>query len=76
MESVSGRITIEFEVFDRVDLFRAALRKALEDGVEVADYLSMRRQHADRRSADIIMLLDPGASPPGVSIQNSYAEVD
>ena len=71
MTSEPYAVTIAVDVFDRLVLSRAAMRRAVADGVSLADYLSMRRSGGDRIAADLIMLLDPGVSPAGCQIQDS-----
>jgi len=74
MTSEPYAVTITVDVFDRLALYRAAMRRAVADGVSLADYLSMRRTGGDRTAVDLVMLLDPGISPAGCQIQDSRAE--
>jgi hypothetical protein len=77
MSTKTARVTLELTVFDALALFNAARTRAKADKLDVRDWLETRRAHpAGQIAADIIMLLDPGMSPPGLQIEDSHAEVD
>lgn len=66
------QVTIEVQVSDAGELRRAALERALADGITASDWRKTRRERGP--GADLVMLLDPGISPPGTEIMDSTAE--
>ncbi len=70
-----ARITITVEIDDEAEFAAYAAEKAAEGGLMVDTWQDMRRSGGTLR-ADLIMVFDPGYSPPGVSIQDSYVEID
>lgn len=61
-------VTIYVRVYDKADLFKAAIERSVQDGLP------------DWKPEDISdalrMLFDPGMSPPGVEILDSSCEGD
>lgn len=86
MRKVPVNITIEVEVFDERALWQAAIDRARDDGLftdePTKDVLDMLGDpdHAEGSSVDLaaclIMLLDPGESPPGCEIQQSSGSAE
>ena len=67
------QMSLDVTVHDRAALYRAAAKRAKADGLSHAHWLELRRNSADPTAADIQMLLDPGVSPPGITIDNGEA---
>ena len=55
---------------------RRPMRRAVMDGIGLTEYLTMRRTGGDRVAVDLVMLLDPGISPAGCTIQDSHCAAD
>jgi hypothetical protein len=68
------QITLHVNVWDREALYTAAKARALADGYRVRD---LRETIGTKRRPDVsaclVMLLDPGTSPAGCSIEDSTA---
>lgn len=62
-----AEVTISVRVHDEAELLAAAREKAREDGADPDDIKTA--------SDALIMLLDPGTSPPGTDIQDSVCEI-
>ena len=67
------QIRLDITVHDRRVLFRAAMKRAVANGMKLTDWLALRRENGDRLSADLQILLDPGAEPTGCSIDHCHA---
>jgi hypothetical protein len=68
-------ITITVEIDDEQELAAHAAEIAAQGGLMVDDWKDMRKD-GDPVRADLIMVFDPGTSPPGLSIQASFVEID
>jgi hypothetical protein len=71
-------ITLELTITDRRRLMRAALEKALANGLTANEWRAIRRGAGligDSLRADIEMLFDPGSSPEGIEIADSNVEL-
>jgi len=67
------QLILDVTVHDKAALFRAASKRAKQDGLTRSHWLEMRRSSFDPTAVDIQMLLDPGVSPDGISITNGEA---
>lgn len=67
-------VTITVEVTDEEELFKAAAARAEECGLLADSWDDMCATDGKIR-ASLIMLFDPGTSPPGVEIQDSEASI-
>ena len=68
------RVVIEIEVFGKRDLAAYAKQIAIGDHrLQPKEWADMRREQGSVK-ADLQMILDPGESPAGTSIQNSFVE--
>lgn len=70
---------LELEVDDPAALYKAALDRAVDDGFEpdcaaVSGFIGT--QDEPDLGACVRMILDPGMSPPGTSIHESWVDVD
>lgn len=65
----SYQFSIDIEVVDERALYEAACLKARDDGLDCEE-LGTPEEPSVRDC--LIMLLDPGTSPPGCEIQDSY----
>jgi len=68
-----AEISIFVEITDETALLKAARKRAIEDGA-AADDKAATLVVPDVETA-LRMLFDPGVSPPGVSIQDSSANI-
>ena len=66
-------INLELTIHSRARVMKAALKRAIEDGLTASEWRNLRRGNGVE--ADIRMLLDPGISPEGLSIEDSIVEV-
>lgn len=67
-------VTIEVTVHDEVQLWRAALAHMTGSGIDMDDAQSaLGTEDAIDVGACLRMLLDPGESPPGCTIEESHA---
>ncbi len=69
------RFTIEIEVDDVAALKAYANQIAIADNrLAPEEWADMRSTEGDPLGSDLQMILDPGESPPGTSIQQSFVE--
>lgn len=71
----SVSVTIDLDVYDPAAFRRVAYNRALEDGLDeeqASEYLDPDKMSLGECAA---MILDPGASPDGASIECSSSEV-
>lgn len=87
MTNTDYMVTIAVNVHDRAALRAAAERRYVSENRDPAnavtppdkrkallrEWRSLRRSHGNPVAADLIMLFDPGASPPGIQIQETSA---
>lgn len=77
MESQSYRVILDVTVFSGEALCDAAVKYAMDDGAGMseADALALLKPEGEVDvPACLQMLLDPGVSPAGTSIEQSYCE--
>ena len=67
-------INLELTIHNRARVMRAALERAIADGMTANEWRYLRRT-GNYLATDIRMLLDPGVSPEGLSIKYSIVEV-
>lgn len=67
-------LNINLDITDETAFRQAAREKALEDGLDEKDADTYLEDGGMSLSQCAIMLLDPGVSPPGSSILDSYAD--
>lgn len=63
------QVTLEVEVHHEGDLKKAAETEALKI-MSIEDWTDLRNSNLCVVSADLHMILDPGVSPPGTSIEH------
>lgn len=67
-------VTLRVTVHDAADLRERAAEVARDSGLTPRQWREMRRQHPTGPiAADLLMILDPGESPPGCSIESGEA---
>jgi hypothetical protein len=74
MKKQQYEFRLNIDVWDKTDLKKAAEKRALQDGLTLKDWRATRKANCDPIAADLHMLLDPGVSPDGTSINDSIAE--
>jgi hypothetical protein len=73
--TTSHQVTIYVDVNDQDALFAAAMARAKEDGLEESDAQENLKPDGEVHIGNCLrMLLDPGVSPPGCSIEDSSCD--
>lgn len=81
-------VSICVSVYDKAALRKAAERRYVAENKNprnavapaeerrrlIKEWRGIRGSHVDRTAADLIMMLDPGISPPGVQIQDTSSQ--
>lgn len=77
-ESIELTFRAHVEVFDREALYKAAVERAQQEGTHDSESLKTMLGTAEDPNVEgcVIMLMDPGQSPPGMQIEQSFCDRD